>query len=62
MNDSGRIENLPPEYVTQLRAQNLVPLWPSLRCLLPHGKPNMNARATHWPCAVICPLLKKNGS
>jgi gentisate 1,2-dioxygenase len=61
MNDLGRIEDLPPDYVAELRAQNLVPLWPSLRGVLPPNKPNINTRATHWPYSVIRPLLMKAG-
>ena len=35
MSELGRLEDLPPDYVAALRAQNLVPLWPSLRGVLP---------------------------
>jgi gentisate 1,2-dioxygenase len=61
MSELGRLEDLPPDYVAALRAQNLVPLWPSLRGVLPPGKPTLNTRATHWPYAVIRPLLMKAG-
>jgi gentisate 1,2-dioxygenase len=37
MNDLGRLEDLPADYVRQLRDLNLVPLWPSLRAVLPPG-------------------------
>ena len=30
MNDLGRIEDLPADYVQDMRQHNLVPLWPSL--------------------------------
>jgi gentisate 1,2-dioxygenase len=49
MTELGRLEDLPTDYVDALRAQNLVPLWPSLRALLPPGKPQPHTRATHWP-------------
>ena len=61
MSELGRLEDLPPDYVAALRAQNLVPLWPSLRGVLPPGKPILNTRATHWPYEVIRPLLMKAG-
>ncbi len=61
MNELGRLEDLPADYVAALRAQNLVPLWPSLRGVLPPGKPILKTRATHWPYAVIRPLLMKAG-
>ncbi|MEY4730156.1 MAG: hypothetical protein RL020_1314 [Pseudomonadota bacterium] len=62
MNDLGRIEDLPAEYVADLKAHNLVPLWPSLRALLPPDKPRPNTRATHWPYATLKPLLLKAGT
>ncbi len=61
MSELGRLEDLPPEYVAALRAQNLVPLWPSLRGVLPPDRPTLNTRATHWPYAVIRPLLMRAG-
>ena len=39
MNDLARLEDLPLEYRQALTAHNLVPLWPSLRALLPADKP-----------------------
>ncbi|RZS58211.1 cupin domain-containing protein [Sphaerotilus mobilis] len=61
MNDLGRLEDLPPDYVAELRALNLVPLWPSLRGVLPPGKPRPQTRATHWPYATLKPLLLQAG-
>jgi gentisate 1,2-dioxygenase len=61
MNELGRLEDLPADYVAALRAQNLVPLWPSLRGVLPPDKPVPNTRATHWPYAAIRRLLLKAG-
>jgi gentisate 1,2-dioxygenase len=61
MSELGRIEELPPAYVAELRANNLVPLWPSLRGVLPPHRPTVNTRATHWPYQTIRPLLLKAG-
>lgn len=61
MNDLGRLEDLPQEYVAALRSQCLVPLWPSLRALMPAAKPQPRTRATHWPYAAIRPLLLRAG-
>ena len=61
MNDLARLEDLPLEYRQALTANNLVPLWPSLRALLPAGKPRPHTRATHWPYAAIRPLLLQAG-
>ena len=39
MSELGRLEDLPADYVAQLRSHNLVPLWPNLRAVLPPNKP-----------------------
>jgi gentisate 1,2-dioxygenase len=57
----GRLEDLPADYVGALKAHNLVPLWPSLRALLPPGVPTRQTRATHWAYAAIRPLLLQAG-
>ena len=61
MSDLGRLEDLPPAYLQALRAQNLVPLWPSLRALIPPEKPKPNTCATHWSYEAIKPLLLQAG-
>jgi gentisate 1,2-dioxygenase len=61
MNDLGRIEELPAEYRAALTQQNLVPLWPSLRALLPAGQPRPATRATHWSYKSLRPLLLRAG-
>ena len=61
MTELGRLEDLPTDYVAELRANNLVPLWPSLRGVLPPTIPTRQTRATHWPYAAIRPLLIKAG-
>ncbi|MDP3813383.1 MAG: cupin, partial [Hydrogenophaga sp.] len=53
MNDLGRLEDLPADYVAELRALNLVPLWPSLRGVLPPTIPTRQTQATHWPYKTI---------
>ncbi len=61
MSELGRLEDLPAEYLQALKAQNLVPLWPSLRALIPPEKPKPNTRTTHWSYAAIKPLLLQAG-
>ena len=61
MNELGRLEDLPAEYRAALTRQNLVPLWPSLRALLPAGKPHPNTKATCWSYEALRPLLLKAG-
>jgi gentisate 1,2-dioxygenase len=57
----GRLEDLPADYVAQMQAQHLVPLWPSLRALLPPLLPQPATRPTHWAYEAIRPLLMRAG-
>lgn len=57
----GRLEDLPADYVAALRELNLVPLWPSLRAVLPPQRPQPKTRATHWPYRSLRPLLLQAG-
>lgn len=61
MNDLGRLEDLPLDYRDALRALNLVPLWPSLRSVLPPQVPSRNTRPTHWAYDTLRPLLIQAG-
>lgn len=61
MNELGRLEDLPQDYRDELSQLNLVPLWPSLRGVLPPGIPTRKTAATHWPYKTIRPLLLKAG-
>jgi len=57
----GRLEDLPGDYRAALAAQNLVPLWPSLRALLPPERPKPATRPTHWSYEALRPLLLRAG-
>lgn len=57
----GRIEDLPDDYRKALTAQNLVPLWPSLRALLPPHIPSRKTQITHWSYQALRPLLLQSG-
>jgi gentisate 1,2-dioxygenase len=61
MNELGRLEDLPQSYRDELTRHNLVPLWPSLRGVLPPLVPTRHTRATMWPYASIKPLLLQAG-
>ena len=56
----GRLEDLPSDYRDALAKQNLVPLWPNLRAVLPPGKPQPKTRP-HWSYEALRPLLLKAG-
>jgi gentisate 1,2-dioxygenase len=57
----GRLEDLPGEYRDELSRRNLVPLWPSLRALLPPRIPGRNTQPVHWSYAGLRPLLMRAG-
>jgi gentisate 1,2-dioxygenase len=62
MNDLGRLEDLPLAYRDDLTRLNLVPLWPSLRSVLPPGTPTRRTRPTHWSYEALRPLLMRAGA
>lgn len=61
MQELGRLEDLPEAYRAALTEQNLVPLWPSLRAVLPPGKPIPRTRPICWPYQGLRPLLLQAG-
>jgi gentisate 1,2-dioxygenase len=61
MRELGRLEDLPADYREALARQNLVPLWPSLRAVLPPGKPQPRTRPTFWSYQALKPLLLQAG-
>jgi gentisate 1,2-dioxygenase len=62
MDELGTLGDLPPDYLDGLRAANLVPLWPSLRSLLPPDAPRTATTPTHWRWSAIRPLLLRAGT
>lgn len=61
MQELGRLEDLPEDYRSALTEQNLVPLWPSLRAVLPPAKPARRTRPTSWSYQAMRPLLLQAG-
>ncbi|NMG73460.1 cupin domain-containing protein [Aromatoleum diolicum] len=61
MQELGRLDDLPVAYREALTARNLVPLWPSLRSVLPPGKPAQRTRPIHWSYEGLRPLLIQAG-
>ena len=57
----GRLEDLPQDYRDELTRQNLVPLWPSLRAVLPPHVPARKTQVTHWSYQALRKLLLKAG-
>ena len=59
--DLGRLEDLPADYLRALHAQNTLPLWPSLRALLPPNLPARKTLPTHWRYADVRPNVLRAG-
>jgi gentisate 1,2-dioxygenase len=58
----GTLDELPADYLEALQQANLVPLWPSLRTLLPPHAPRTATRPAQWRWSAIRPLLLRAGS
>lgn len=61
MLELARLDDLPADYRAALGEQNLVPLWPSLRAVLPPGQPRPRTQATCWHYEALRPLLLQAG-
>jgi gentisate 1,2-dioxygenase len=61
MHELGRLEDLPQDYRDDLTKLNLVPLWPSLRAVLPPKVPTRKTQPTFWSYQALRPLLLKAG-
>lgn len=61
MSELARLEDLPAEYRAALVDQNLVPLWPSLRAVLPPERPIPATRPICWSYKTLRPLLMQAG-
>ena len=61
MSQLGTLEELPEDYRLALTRANLVPLWPSLRAVMPATKPQPRTVPTAWSYAALKPLLLKAG-
>jgi gentisate 1,2-dioxygenase len=61
MNMLATIDDLPASYRAGLNSRNVVPLWPSLRAALPHGRPTRRTQPVLWRYREIRPDLLKAG-
>lgn len=61
MQQLGTLEELPLEYREDLSSNNLVPLWPSMRSVLPYKVPTRETSVLNWDYETIRPLLMKAG-
>ncbi|OFS84685.1 cupin [Oligella sp. HMSC05A10] len=61
MSQLGTLDELPQDYRDSLEKNNLVPLWPNMRAVLPHGKPTRHTETTLWRYEDVRPLLMRAG-
>ena len=61
MTELGTIDELPKDYVDGLTKRNLVPLWPSLRQVLPYGIPTRRTVPINWRYSEIRDNLLRAG-
>jgi len=61
MKPLGTLDELPREYVAELTRANLVPLWPSMRALLPPQAPRTATLPAYWEWTAIRRLLLRAG-
>lgn len=57
----GRLDELPTRYVNDLADMSVTPLWPSLRKVLPHGKPLRATKPFLWSYRALRPYLIEAG-
>jgi gentisate 1,2-dioxygenase len=61
MSALATIDELPAAYRQSLTEKNLVPIWPLLRAVLPHDKPDRRTRPVLWRYRDLRPELLKAG-
>nr|WP_067297427.1 cupin domain-containing protein [Marinobacterium profundum] len=61
MHALGTLEELPQAYRDELTGQNLVPLWPNMRAVLPPNIPSRRTQALNWNYDAVRPLLLQAG-
>ena len=57
----GSVADLPPDYYAALTRINTLPLWPSLRALLPRHRPARRTQPVLWKYADVRPQLLRAG-
>jgi gentisate 1,2-dioxygenase len=57
----GTLEELPLDYRRSLEGERVSPLWPMMRNVLPHGRPNPVTKPAVWSFERIRPLLLRAG-
>lgn len=61
MTQLGTLEELPQDYRDDMDTAGVAPLWPMMRNVLPHGKPNPQTKSGYWNFDKLRPLLMRAG-
>lgn len=61
MTQLGTLEELPQDYRDDMTTAGVAPLWPMMRNVLPHGKPNPQTKSGYWNFDKLRPLLMRAG-
>ncbi|MBL4598512.1 MAG: cupin domain-containing protein [Rhizobiaceae bacterium] len=57
----GTLEELPQEYRDEMTKAGVAPLWPMMRNVLPHDKPDAVSKSHLWKYDTVRPLLMQAG-
>jgi gentisate 1,2-dioxygenase len=57
----GTLEELPQDYRDAMTAAGVAPLWPMMRNLLPHDRPQPVSKPAYWAFDKVRPLLLRAG-
>ena len=57
----GTLQDLPQDYRDDMAAAGVAPLWPMMRNVLPHGRPNAMTSSGFWKYEKLRPLLLRAG-
>jgi len=61
MTQLGTLDELPQDYRDAMTQAGVAPLWPMMRNVLPHGKPNPITQPGYWSYDAVRPLLLRAG-
>lgn len=57
----GTLEELPQDYRDAMTDAGVAPLWPMMRKVLPHGRPQPATKPSYWNYQALRPLLLRAG-
>ena len=57
----GTLDELPTDYIAELSAMSVTPLWPNLHAVLPRGIPDRKTQPYLWRYGEVRPYLLRSG-